>query len=400
MPALNENLKTNKLAIGLIAAFLLAIAIAYYSDWAFASDDANPQQMVMDVEVEVVAPQETRIWNDFSGSLEAVDDVEVRPRVGGTITKILFEEGAIVKKGDKLFVIDPRQFNAALQSARANLAAANSRVELAKVEMDRSQQLVEKKAISKSLYDSSVNDYKVAKASVNSAKAALTQAQLDYEYANIKAPIDGRVSRAEITVGNVIEAGPNAPVLTNIVSNGKLYAEFDVDEQTYVNFVRNNKSGDEMPVEASLSSGDNVIYKGKIHSFDNKLDVKSGTIRARAILDNADGVLVPGMYVNVRLGSAHKSPLLMVSDKAIGTDQNKKYVYVIDADNKVEYRLIELGRFIDGKRVVVSGLDEGEKILVNGLQKVRPGMEVNPKIISNIKANQSKIQSKLEMDEQ
>lgn len=379
MLSVKEKVKSKKgrMILSVAALLLVIVLLTKYFGEASADDKAGQMQL-MQVEVEVISPKKVRVWSEFSGNLVAVDNVEVKPRVGGKITEVLFEEGAIVKKGDPLFIIDPRPYKAALESAKANLNAAYSRAKLASVELERSKQLVEKKAISKSRYDTSLNDYKVANANINAAKAELVQAELNYEYAHIKAPVNGRVSRAEITQGNIIEAGPNAPVLTSVVSNYKLYAEFDVDEQTYIQTVRNRNSDKKMPVELQLSSGDEVTYKGEVHSFDNQLDATSGTIRARAIFENTDGAMVPGMYVNVKLGSATEEETMMVSDRAIGTDQSKKFVYVIDSNNAVVYREVKLGRTVGNKRVVLSGIKEGEKVLVNSLLKVRPGMKVKP----------------------
>jgi multidrug efflux system membrane fusion protein len=363
------------------AALLIFSAIGgatYYASRGLAS--AEPQvveQTLQKVEVATIQTQNIRLWTEFSGRLEAIDRVDVRPRVGGTIAQVLFEEGALVKKGAPLFVIDPRPYKAALEHAKATLQAAESDVRLTKAELERAEKLVEKKLVSESRYDSAQNAYKVSLSKFNAAKAGLTQAELNYEYAHIDAPVSGRVSRAEITLGNVIETGPNAPVLTSIVSSDKLYAEFDVDEQTYLKTIRAAKAG-KMPVEVSLTNDDGTLYRGVISSFDNRIDPTSGTIRARAILANTDGALVPGMHANIRLGSAQEAATLLVSEKAIGTDQSKRYVYVVTEDNEVAYREVQLGRSIDGNRVVTGGIKSGEKVLVNSLQRVRPGMKVEP----------------------
>lgn len=380
MSELLNYLKTHMVIAG--AAAMIALfaggGVVYYVSEAFASAESQAvESEIQKVEVVTMQVQKIRVWNEFSGRLEAIDHVDVRPRVGGTITQVLFEEGAVVEKGDPLFVIDPRPYKASLERAKATLQAAESEVRLAKAELKRAEGLVKKKVVSESRYDTANNAYKVALANVNVAKAELTQAKLNYEYAHIKAPVSGRVSRAEITVGNVIEAGANAPVLTSIVSTDKLYAEFDVDEQTYLKTVRGSKAG-EMPVVLSLPGDDGTTYQGVIHSFDNRLDTTSGTIRARAILDNTDGALVPGMYANIKLGSAQAEPTILVSEKAIGTDQSKKYVYVISEDNEVTYREVTLGRSVAGNRVVLGGIEAGEKVLVNSLQRVHPGAKVEP----------------------
>ena len=362
-----------------IAALVFSVAALHYITQANESDGALPpeQQPVPPVQVVTLQPQSIRIWSKFSGRLRAVDYVEVRPRVGGTITQVLFEEGAIVKKGDPLFVIDPRTFEAEYSSAKAALETAKSRTSLAKSELKRAKGLIQKNVISQSRFDAAKNEYQVAMASIHSAKARMKQAALDLEFAHIKAPVSGRISRAEITEGNVIEAGTSAPVLTTIVSIDQLYAEFDVDEQTYIH-TRRQGTGESMPVELMLTSDPSAVYRGVMHSFDNQLNTTSGTIRARAIFDNTDGTLVPGMFVTVRMGSPSEQSILLISDRAIRTDQEKKYVYVVTPDRKVTYREVTLGQSFEGQRVVVAGLEPGEQVLVNSLQHVRPDMEVQP----------------------
>lgn len=323
--------------------------------------------------------EQFRQWNEFSGRLEAVDMVEVQPQVSGTITKIFFEEGSQVEKGQELFLIDPRPYEAALARAEADLASARSQASLAKVELDRAKSLMQQEFLSKSVFDQRQSGYRVANSSIQSAEAAVKTAKLNLEYAHVKAPISGRVGRAEITEGNVVESGPNAPVLTTIVASENIYAEFDVDEQTYLQMVRYKQDkGADMPVKLKLSSDETAKYEGTIRSFDNQLDTTSGTIRARAIFKNDDGALVPGMYATVRLGSAEEKDALRVSERAIGVDQDRRYVYVVNDENKIEYRAVKLGAKEDGKRIILSGLEAGERIIPSGLQRFRPGMEVQP----------------------
>lgn len=366
------------LLVVIVAVIISGMTIRYISQ-AYASKEAQTSAAapIPSVDVVTLQPQTIRSWSTFSGRLRAVDYVEVRPRVGGTIMKVSFEDGTLVKKGDSLFRIDARPFKTEFSSAQAELESAQSRARLTKQELMRAKGLVKKNAISQSRFDTAKNDYQMAMASINSAKARMRRAYLDLEYAHIKAPVAGRISRAEITEGNVIEAGPNAPVLTTIVSIDQLYAEFDVDEQTYVKTWRQS-DGNAIPVELILTSDTSVVYLGVIHSFDNQLNTTSGTIRARAIFDNKDGVLVPGMFVTVRLGSPSEESTLLVSDRAVRTDQDKKYVYVVTPDNKVAYREVRLGQPREGQRVVLSGLVSGDQVLVNSLQRVRPDMEVQP----------------------
>ncbi len=373
-----SNFQINKPIV--LAVIVLSVAFAagsggfYYTTQTHAADEAQSQavQQIPAVDVVTLELKRLRTWTQFSGRLEAVDQVEVRPRVGGAIQDVLFKEGTIVKAGDPLYVIDPRPYEAAVASAEAALASARSQAHLAKIELDRAADLVRKRAISQIDYDIRHNDYRVKLASIDAAKAALKTASLNLEYAHISAPVSGHISRTEITVGNVIEAGPNAPVLTTIVSNDKVYAEFEVDEQTYVKIVRRSIAGEPMPVELRLSGDDGVVYSGVIHSFDNRLDASSGTIRARAIFENTDGALVTGMYVSVRVGSPEAIDTLLISERAIGTDQDKKFVYVVNSEDKIVYREVTLGGRVEGMRVVLSGLTAGEKVAVNGLHRVRP----------------------------
>ena len=370
--------------------FLIIVIIAagggYY--WLSPSSAAKQESTAamlpgaggaMPMVLETVKEESYRTWNEFSGRLEAVDSVEIKPRVSGAITKIHFTEGANIKAGDQLFTIDTRPFEATLAQMEATLATARSEAALAKTELDRAKGLVKQEFLSKSVYDQRNNTYKVTLASIKAAKAAVNKAKLDLEYAHVKAPIDGRVGRAELTVGNIVEAGPNAPILTTIVARNEIYAEFDVDEQTYLEIARYKQtSGTDMPVKLKLKSDADANYSGVIHSFDNQLDSSTGTIRARAIFDNKDGALVPGMYASVRLGNASEERVLRVSERAVGVDQSRRFVYVVGEDNTITYREVTLGGLEGGKRVVKTGLKAGERIVPSGLQRVRPGMMIKP----------------------
>lgn len=362
-----------------VAAILSGIAGFYYVTTASAAAPAaTPPAPAVDVVV--VQPQEIRTWANFSGRLSPVESATIKPLVSGTIQQVLFKDGQLVTKGQPLFVIDPRPHQASVQRAQAQLVTAQSRAKLAHDDFNRSQQLISAKLVSQSVYDSAVTNDQVARAAVQEAEAALNQAKLNLEYAHISAPISGRISRAELTVGNVVEAGPNAPQLAQIVANDKLYAEFNVDEATYIQFVRNAKSADKMPVELTLASASNVSYQGHITAFDNRLDTNSGTIRARAVFDNNDGALTAGMFTNIRLGSAEKAATLLVPERAIGTNQSKKFVLVVDEKNVATYHEITLGDHYGGQRVVLSGVNAGDKVIVNGLSHVRPNSVVNPSV--------------------
>lgn len=364
-------------AIG--GAVLAILAVVYFFTGGSGKAPEGPAGGPMPVAVATVAEQTVRTWTGFSGRLKAVDDVEIRPRVGGTIDKILFEEGAMVKKGAPLFIIDPRPYEAAVAQAEGALNSARTNANLAQLEMKRAAKLIKDKFVPQSTYDSRANDVKVTQANIKSAEAALRQAKLNLEYAHITAPVSGRVSRAEITVGNVIEAGPSAPVLTTIVSNSPIYAEFDVDEQTYMRSMQQGAGdGKQVPVQLTLTGDEKQVYSGSIKSFDNRLDPTSGTIRARAVFANEKGVLVPGMFANIQLGSNAERKAILISDKAIGTDQDKKFVYVVGPENKVVFRIIQPGGTVDGQRIVEGGLQPGEKIIVGSIQRIRPDMVVAP----------------------
>jgi multidrug efflux system membrane fusion protein len=337
------------------------------------------------VTVATIAPSNVRIWSDFSGKLTAVDSAEIRPEVSGRITEIRFTNGQRVSAGDVLFVIDPRTHEAAVAKAEADLATAVNNQKLAGTELQRAQRLLATQFVSRALYDQKVNASGVAAAAVQAAQAALTQAKLDLDHAYVKAPIDGRVSRAEITVGNLVQAGPNAPVLTSVVSDSGIYADFEVDEQTYMRSMHqrgpNTGSEKRIPVELNIE-GDDHVYKGALESFDNRINSGSGTIRARARFANADNALVPGMFATVRIANADDSNVLLVPEAAVGNDQSKRFVYVVGTDSKAAFREVRLGQSVRGKRVVLAGLVPGDRVILDGLQRVMPGEAVVPHVIN------------------
>jgi membrane fusion protein, multidrug efflux system len=320
-------------------------------------------------------------WDEFSGRVEAVEYVEIRPRVSGTIDVIHFRDGQLVKKGDLLFTIDPRPFQAELARTEAEKASAEAALELARTEQERTRRLIEDRAVAQRELDERNNTYLVADARLKAAEAAVMTARLNLQYTAITAPVSGRVSRAEITVGNLV--GPaNATALTTLVSVSPMYVNFEVDEQTYGRYLAhgagNNAHSERIPVAIGLASETGYPHQGQIRAFDNRLDTASGTIRVRAVLDNQDGALTPGMYARVRTGGGGEKPALLIDDKAIGTDQDKKFVMVVDADNKALYRPIKIGPMVEGMRIVREGLSAGEHIIVNGLQRVRPNDVVAP----------------------
>ncbi|TNE93653.1 MAG: efflux RND transporter periplasmic adaptor subunit [Gammaproteobacteria bacterium] len=333
------------------------------------------------VEVVELKVEPVRLWTRFSGRLTAVNSAEIKPQVSGEIQQVLFDDGQQIQQGEVLFIIDPRPYEAEVQQAQAQLTSARSRATLARDELDRARKLVEGQLVSESVFDAANNEYRIANARIEEAESALVKAKLDLEYAHIKAPFTGLISRAELTVGNIVEAGSSAPVLATLVSNQQLYAEFNVDEQTYIRSMRQRDLVGQMPVQLTLADDDKV-YRGKIHAFDNRLDISTGTIRARAIFENTDGALTPGMYANVHLGAPKETNVMLLPTKAIGTNQDKKFVYIVDENNTVGYREVTLGEYHQGQRVIESGPESGSLVVVNGLSHIRPGMPVEAEIVS------------------
>lgn len=325
-------------------------------------------------------------WDDFSGRVEAMEHVAIRPRVSGTIDAVHFQDGQLVKKGDLLFTIDPRPYKAELARAEASQAGASARLTLAKTELDRTRRLLEERAVARRELDQRENALREADASLKATNADVLSARLNLQYTAITAPVSGRVSRAEITVGNLVETGPNAPTLTTLVSVSPVYVNFEVDEPTYIRYADNGNVGNDgvkrMPVAIGLTNEEGYPREGHIRAFDNQIDTASGTIRVRAVFENKDGTLTPGMYARVRTGDANAKNALLIDDKAVGTDQDKKYVMVVGVDNKAAYRAVTLGPMVDGLRVIRSGLKQDETIVVNGLQRIRPNDVVVPQVVA------------------
>jgi RND family efflux transporter MFP subunit len=329
-------------------------------------------------------------WDEFTGRLEAVESVEVRPRVTGYIESVNFTEGSTVKKGDLLFVIDPRPYQAELSKAEAELARAVARSELAVADEGRSAKLLDIKAVSREEYDSRVNGSREAKADVAAARAAVDSAKLNLEFTRITAPISGRVSKAAVTAGNLVTGGSNtAALLTTVVSLDPMYVTFEGDEQIYLKYNELARRGERAssrdepnPVLMGLANEDGYPHHGAMVFVDNQVDPRTGTIRARASFENKDGFLTPGLFARVKLLGHNSYRAVLVDDRAIGTDQSQKFVYVIDAQNKVTYRPVTVGRLSDGLRIVQKGLQSGEIVVVNGLQRVRPGVVVAPERVA------------------
>lgn len=375
---------------GTIRLLALAVVAAVGSAWLLYQRpvDATVQHDAqapapMPVSVSTVIERSVTEWDEFSGRLEAIDGVEVRSRVAGYIESVNFEPGSIVKKGDVLFVIDPRPFAAEVARAEAAVASAAARLSLTTSELARAQRLLDERAIAQREFDERRNAHREAQAALQGAQAALEMARLQLGYTRVRAPIGGRVSRAEVTVGNLVAAGAGGPRLTSIVSTSPIYASFEVDERSFLEYAADARHGTPnsktLPIFLGLANESGHPHRGALEFIDNRIDPHSGTILLRAVFDNADGRLTPGMYARLKVGSATPTRAVLVDDRAIGTDQNKRFVLVVGPHDALAWREVRLGPMIDGLRVVREGLQAGERIVVNGLHRVRPGMVVAPR---------------------
>ncbi|AKJ29887.1 efflux RND transporter periplasmic adaptor subunit [Caldimonas brevitalea] len=340
------------------------------------------------VSVATVVERQVASWDDFSGRLEAVERVDVRPRVAGTVQAVHFREGELVKAGDLLVSLDAAPYAAEVERQQAQVAAAEARLAHARNELERSQRLWEERAIAHRELDERVNAQREAEALLRGARAALQSARLSLGYTQVRAPVAGRVGRLEVTVGNLVAAGPGAPVLTTLVSVSPIYASFEADEQVVLRALKQLPGGaggraqiGRIPVRMGTADSAELPYSGKLQLIDNQVDARSGTVRVRAVFDNPEGVLMPGQFARLRMGQPAAQPAVLISERAVGTDQSKKFVLVVGDDHKASYREVTLGAQVDGLRVVSRGLKPGERIVVNGLQRVRPGAEVVPQTV-------------------
>lgn len=338
------------------------------------------------VTVATVEKKEIVEWDEFTGRIEPVESVEVRPRVSGYIQEVRFQSGQLVKKGDVLFVIDPRWHQAAFEQRQAELEQAKVHLENARREAERTSQLLANKAISVEESDAREFRFQEAKAVLLAAKAALDSARLDLEYTQVRAPIEGRVSRALLTEGNYVSGvAGSASLLTTVLSVDPVYVYADLDENSLLKFnalarakrVETNGDG-KVPVELQLADETDFPHRGYIESFNNRLDPTTGSILLRAVFPNPEGSIVPGLFARIRVPLSERYPALLVEERAIGTDQAQKFVLTLTPSNTVAYQSVKLGPAVEGKRVVRSGLQGTEEIVVNGLQRVRPGMPVAP----------------------
>lgn len=329
-------------------------------------------------------------WDSFNGRIEAVESVQLRPRVSGYIDKVNYTDGQEVKKGQVLFTIDDRTYRAALEQAQATLARAKTQASLAQSEANRTDKLVHTNLVSREEWEQRRSAAVQAQADIRAAQAAVDAAQLNLDFTKVTAPIDGRASRALITSGNLVTAGDTASVLTTLVSQKTVYVYFDVDESTYLhyqNLARRGQSASSdnqaLPVEIGLVGEEGYPHQGKVDFLDNQLTPSTGTIRMRALLDNSQRLFTPGLFARARLPGSAAFQATLIDDKAVLTDQDRKYVYIVDKDGKAQRRDITPGRLADGLRIVQKGLNPGDSVIVDGLQKVfMPGMPVNAKTVA------------------
>jgi multidrug efflux system membrane fusion protein len=364
-----------------------ALHSAFAASLAGCSGAQNPAPSPPEVMVAPVLHQKIIDWDEYTGRFQAIDTVEVRPRVSGYIDRVLFREGQAVEKGETLIVIDPRPYQADFDRAKANLALAKAQRELATLEADRVHKLKDSGAVSQEELDERVSALHQQDASVAAAQAAFDAAALNLSFTNVTAPVDGHASRAEVTRGNLVTGGNNGgTLLTTIVSIDPIYVYFEGDEHAYLRYNELARAGERKssrdfanPVRVGLANEEDFPHEGHMDFVDNQLNARTGTIRARAILDNKERLFTPGLFARVQLLGSSERDAVLIEERAIGTDQTQNFVLVLGADDKVEYRPVQLGRALKGLRIVNKGLNPGDTIVVNGLQRVRPGMQVSPK---------------------
>ena len=365
---------------------LLAIILGACSDKPSSIQSNDDSTQGVAVEVAEVISQRITEWDSFTGRLEPPKIVSLRPRVSGYIEAAVFEEGELVNKGDTLFLIDSREFNAQVNRLTAQLDEAKSRLKLAKQDFNRAKELFKSKSISKELLETRGAEVDQANAYVAQSNASLELAQLNKTFTRVEAPISGRVSRALITEGNYVSAGQTE--MTSIVSTEQVYAYFDIDEATWLNYQQahlDNNQSTALPVAMRLANEQDYQHWGKLDFVDNQVNTQTGTLRVRAVFNNQDGALLPGLFAHLKLAGGNTEQGILITEKAIGTDLNNKYVLTVDEQNKVQYRAITLGDKVGELRVIKQGLKSGERIVVNGLQRVRSGVLIKPELINMAK---------------
>lgn len=368
---------------------LTAVAAFVLSACGEQTTQQGPAPTAPKVDVAQVLHERVTEWDEFTGRLQAPESVTLIPRVSGYIESVNFKEGALMKKGDVLFRIDPSVFEVEVARLKADLASAISAEQLATNDLERARKLFDQKAVSAELLDTRESNKRQTAAAVASVKAALMRAELDLAYTQVQAPIDGRVSYANVTTGNYVTAGQS--VLTSLVSTASMYAYFDVDEQTYLKYVkltaekkRNDPRAGDNPVYMALANERDYHHIGMVDFVDNAMDKQTGTIRVRATFDNEDNRLLPGLFVRLRTAGSGAYEGILIDDKAVGTDLNNKFVLVVGDDGTVEYRGVTLGEKVQGLRIVTQGLAAEDKIVVNGMQRVRPKMQIEPNMVDMV----------------
>ncbi|WP_397453886.1 efflux RND transporter periplasmic adaptor subunit [Pseudomonas sp. NA-150] len=338
-------------------------------------DKASSAPVIPSVTVSQPVKSVITDWDSFTGRFEATDSVDVRSRVSGYLEKVAFQDGATVRKGDLLFVIDSRSFQAAVVQAQGKLDQVRSQLALAEQEFSRANVLIESKTIARSLYDQRLQARQAAQAEVLTAEGALTNAKLDLEFTRITAPMSGRISRKLISEGNLVNGGnSSATLLTTIVSLDPIDIYFDIDEQSYLKYRRQaSTAANQSQVRIALPGEAEPSMTGRVDFIDNRLDPSTGTLRQRARVSNKDLLLSPGQFGRVQFSSHAAYPALLLPDTAISVDATRKVVYVLNPQNKVEIRPVTLGKLHDGLREIVSGLQEQDRVIVDGLQRVRAG---------------------------
>lgn len=350
------------------------------------SAPATQAQGPLPVNVVTAVEKDVTEWDEFTGRIEAVESVDIRPRVSGYITEIPFKAGSLVKKNDLLFVIDRRPYQADLDQAAAEVERAEAQLKLAQIEVDRAKELRTKNTISASEFDQKAASFQVASAAVRAAQAAKAAAALNLEFTEIRSPIDGRVSNERVTVGNLVQPGAtDSSILTTVVSTDPFYVYMDADENSVLKYIKLSQEGkrisaktQNIPAFAQLANETGFPHEGVIEFVDNRLDPETGTLRARAVFKSWSDLLSPGFFVRTRIPGAQPYRAVLIEDKVISSQQGVKYVFVVKPDNTIERRNIETGPLFEGKRIVKSGLKDGEKVVSTRLQILQPGMQVQP----------------------
>jgi membrane fusion protein, multidrug efflux system len=363
----------------------VAMGVTLYGCNVARGDEAETHpaptaEVAIPADVAVLTPRPFDEWSSYSGLLEPVEEVQVRSLVVGEIIGVDFVAGALVQKGTSLFRVDPRPYQAAVAKAGADVEAAEANLRYASRELERAGHLVDERVIAKSQYEEAERVVQQARATLQASKAALKLAQFNLEHTHIRAPISGRVSKANVTAGNIVGGEADSQVLTSLIATTKVYASFAVDEAAFLEVVAPKRQA---PLGVLLALANETEYgrRGAIEFIDNKLDAGSGTIKLRATFDNSDGELIPGMYARVRLEKRRNSSAMLVADGAIGRNQNRMFVLVLDESDRARYREVAVAGMHQGLRVVTDGLAAGERLIVAGIQRVRPGDLVAPNVV-------------------